>query len=141
MALYPKNKFHADLLPVVVHSIEEEAKYTEENGWSDTYIRQAFPQMVYGPGGTTKSVATEALLDDALKNGFTEQAPEMVPPNSVAADLALENARLKAQLEEGDLLEENTRLRALLADRTAKAQADAAASAKRDAPPKPNGKK
>jgi hypothetical protein len=112
---YPKNKFHADLPPVSVANAEEEAKYTEANGWGDVYIKQVFPTSVYGPNGVHKTAANQADLDAALKAGFTTDAPEMAPPVNDGSALVAENARLQAQIDSLKAVEENARLKAQLA--------------------------
>jgi hypothetical protein len=111
---YPKNKYHADLAPVSVSTPEEEAKYPESAGWGDTYVHQEFPKSVYSVGGVHRSVANQAALDAAVKDGWSEDAPEMAPPVDAAAGIVAENARLQAQIDSLKAVEENARLKAEL---------------------------
>lgn len=120
---YPKFRYHAGLPPVQVRTVEEEANFPESAGWGDVYIRQDWPKQAYGPGGATQVAKDQAALDTLLAAGFSEQAPEMVPPSPATSAVADENVRLQAQIAAFQALEDNERLKAQLASLQAKAGA------------------
>lgn len=76
---YPRPMYHATELPVLVKSEEQEQALGE--GWSSTYIYQAYPKIKFGPNGEVKSVANPEE-EAALGAGWSDTAPTLpdVPP-------------------------------------------------------------
>jgi hypothetical protein len=120
---YPKFRYHKGLPPVQVRTVEEEANYPESAGWGDVYVRQDWPKQTYGPGGATQVAKDQAALDTLVSAGYTEQAPEMVPPSPAVSAVADENVRLQAQIDAFQAVEDNERLKAQLASLQARAGA------------------
>jgi len=89
---YPRPMYHATELPVLVKSEEQEQALGE--GWSSTYIYQAYPKIKFGPNGEVRNVANPEE-EAALGAGWSDTAPTLpdvapvtLSPESVAVPAA-----------------------------------------------------